>query len=463
MPSKLIKRVHDSGTKLIITLFDVSPTVAITTLVGTALVIIGAIFYFLHTAPPDHITLITGPEGGTFQKTALKYAKILETNGVTVKILTSEGSIENLKYLENPKEHIDVGFVQDGIQTTPNENLVSLGNISYQPVLLFYRSAHLELLSELKNKKISIGPEGSGTRIFALKLLELNGIKENEKSAELLGMEAQDASKALLDKKIDAAFIMSESASTDILHTLLRSKEVHLYNFKQASAYSRKIDSLNQLDLPEGAIDLGRDIPAHDLSLVGPTVALIAKKTLNPALSDLLLEAATQVHSHPGTYQKRGEFPNAIEHSIPISEDANRFYKSGKSFIYRYLPFWLASILSRVIVVFIPTFVVLIPILKSIPAFFRWRVQSKIRQRYRDLLEIEKNILAEQDPKKLEQLKKRFDQIEWAVNRMDIKAKFADQYYALRGHIDLVRNLVELPRKHSTQTSPLASTRVQPS
>ncbi len=430
------------GLGSIMDLFDIGRGVAISVLAGTLLIIVAAVFYFIHSAPPTTITITTGQEGSSFQKNALKYAAILEKNGVKVKVLTSQGSLENLQRLEDPNSTVDVGMVQDGIHNSTSDQLISLGSISYQPVLIFYRGKHIDILSELEGKKVSIGPAGSGARTFALNILELNGIKEHG-STPLLDLDANEAAKALQDNKIDVAFIMSETASTDILHQLLRSKEIHLYSFGQVNAYTRKLNYLNALDLAKGGIDLGLNIPDHDVNLVGPTVELVAKKTLHPALSDLLLEAATQIHNHPGMYQKRGEFPNASEHEIPISEDASRYYKSGKTFLYRFLPFWLASLLSRIFLVFVPMLVILIPSLKSVPAFFRWRSQMKIHQRYRELLTMEQAFLVEKDPLRKSQLSKEFDRIEKAVNRMEVKAAFADQYYGLRGHIDYVRNIIE--------------------
>jgi hypothetical protein len=223
---------------------------------------------------------------------------------------------------------------------------------------------------------------------------------------------------------------------------LLRSKDVHLFSFKQAHAYSRKIDYLNVLELPEGAIDLGLNLPAQNVLLLGPMIQLIAVKNLHPALSDLLLEAAVEVHSRPGLFQKRGEFPNYQELTIPMSEDALRYYRSGKSLFYRSLPFWLASLLSRILVVFVPTIVVTIPVLRSIPAFLRWRVQLKIRKYYRELLNLEKNYLGETDTAKQEELRREFDRIEENVNKTGIRAAFAYQFYGLRGHINYVRGLV---------------------
>jgi hypothetical protein len=360
---------------------------------------------------------------------------------VKTKVINTKGSIENLQLLADPKSKVDVGIVQAGTKGVDTENLVSLGSISYQPLLIFYRGKNLELLSELAGKKIAVGSVGSGAHNFAMALLAANGIKEGDKTS-LLEWDAEEAAKALAENKIEAAFVMSESASTDILHNLLRSKEIHLFHFKQANAYSRKIDFLNILDLPQGSIDLGLNIPPSDVALVGPMVELVAKKDIHPAISDLLIEAATQVHSKPGIFQRRGEFPAPIEHSIHVSEDADRYYKSGKTFLYRVLPFWLASLLSRIFVVFLPTVVILVPALRSIPAFFRWRMQIKIRRRYRELLELEQDFLHEKDARKRAKMRDHFDRIEETVNKMNVRAAFADQFYGLRGHIDYVRQLV---------------------
>jgi TRAP-type uncharacterized transport system substrate-binding protein len=439
----LIQKTYPFGLRTVMELFDIGPGVAITVLSLATISVAGAIAYFFESAPATTITITSGPEGSVFYRNATKYAEILARSGVKLKVIPSNGSLENLQRLGNPSSHVDIGIAQAGLPPPPG--LISLGSISYQPLLLFYRAPALELISDLTGKKIAIGAQGSGARSFALKLLAANGINEKGPT-ELLDLDADEAAKALTDRKIDAAFIMSESASSDILHLLLRSKEIHLYNYKQANAYSRKIDYLNVLDLPEGSIDFGQNIPDHDINLVGPMVELVAAKGLHPALSDLILEAATEVHSKPGVFQYRGEFPSETDHAIPLSEDASRFYKSGKSFFYRYLPFWIASLASRIVVVFIPTLVILIPALRSIPAFFRWRTHVKIRRRYRELLSLEKEFRADSNPEHEEIFRQRFEKIEQTVEKMQIRAAFADQFYGLRGHIDYVRGILSKKR-----------------
>lgn len=214
---------------------------------------------------------------------------------------------------------------------------------------------------------------------------------------------------------------------------------IRLFDFTQADGYTRRIGYLNKLDLPKGSIDFGRDIPAHDISLIGPTVELIARADLHPALSDLLLEAAREVHGKPGLFKRRGEFPAPLEHEFPISLDAGRFYKSGKSFLYRYLPFRLASLANRFLVVAVPMVVVLLPGLRSIPALYRWRTRLRIYRWYRALLVLERDLFAQKATGEREKIIEQLDHIEEQVKKMKVPASFADQFYVLRGHIDFVR------------------------
>jgi hypothetical protein len=174
--------------------------------------------------------------------------------------------------------------------------------------------------------------------------------------------------------------------------------------------------------------------------LIGPTVELIARPNLHPALSDLLIEAAQEVHGKAGLLQRRGEFPSPLEQEIAISADANRYYKSGKSFLYRYLPFWVASLVSRTFVMVVPIIVVLIPSLRFIPMVFRWRIRLRIFRWYRALLALEEDLVVELSAEGREALLTRLDKIDEAVNKMKVPASYADQFYELRGHIAFVRS-----------------------
>ncbi len=414
-------------------------TIGLVLVIGLMLVSAG--FFFIHSAPPSTITITSGPEGSVFYTNACKYSKLLARQGVKLNILTSHGSLDNLERLDDATIKLDVGFVQGGVTNGTSDQLVSLGSIAYQPLLVFCRGTPVGSLAGLAGRRLAIGPVGSGTRTLVSTLLAANGIKPGDTTA-LLDWDSETSAKALLDGTVDAVFLMGEDASAAIMRQLLLAPDIHLLNFTQAEAYTRRFSYLNVLKLPQGAIDLGKNIPAHDVYLIGPTVELIARKNLHPALSDLLLKTAQEVHGKPAMFQHRGEFPAALDHDIPISADAARFYKSGTSFFYRYLPFWLASLTSRILVVLVPMLVIMIPVVRSIPHLYRWRNQQRIYRWYRALLVLEKELLKEPERSKRQALLKRLDVIQTEVNKLKVPAFLADQFYGLRGHIDFVRQMM---------------------
>jgi TRAP-type uncharacterized transport system substrate-binding protein len=406
----------------------------------TSVVICLAVFWFIHSAPPRTITITSGPAGSSFERNAGKYHDILARNGVDLIILPSQGSQENLHRLEDPKSGVEIGFVQSGIDNDTNtHDLVSLGNIAYEPLFVFYRSTNtLRLLSELTGRRLAIGSEGSGTRALVLALLQTNGVTADG-TTRLLGLDADEAAQSLIAGTVDAVFLMGDSASYQTMRTLLHTPGVQLLNFEQADAYTRRFNSLNKLLLPEGSIDFGRNLPAQDVWLIGPTVQLVARPDLNAAVSDLLLEAAHEIHGKATLLQNQDEFPNAIQHEFTISPDAARYYKSGKKYLYRMFPFWIASLLNRVLVAFLPMAVVLISGIRMLPAAYKWRIQLRLYRFYRLLLVLERELAPDVTPAKRDEVQKRLDEIEKAVKRMKVPASFADQFYSLRGHIDFVR------------------------
>jgi len=418
------------------------------------LIAIWAAFWFVRPAPPDTIIITAGPEGSTFYTAAEKYRKILARNGVKLQILISQGSVENLKRLSDSSFQVDVGFVQGGLSAgMPVQDLVSLGSLAHQPLAVFYRNATpIHRLSKLRGRKLAIGREGSGSRTLALTLLKANGIEAGGPTM-LLDLDDDEAAQALLKHEVDAVFLMGDSAAPPLMRKLLLTAGIRLLDFAQADGYVRRFRYLNKLVLPMGSIDLGKNLPAHALHLFGPTTELIARENLHPALSDLLIEAAREVHGGASLLQHAGEFPAPLEHEYRISDDASRYYKSGKSFLYRHLPFWLASLFDRMLVVLVPIVVLLIPGLRLVPALYRWRITSRIYRWYGALLALERDILARPTPYNQEELLERLDSLEKAVNRIRMPVSFADQFYVLRQHIGFVRDRLLANARSATGTS----------
>jgi len=411
----------------------------------TAVVIVAA-FWYVRPAPPGTITIISGPPGSVFQRTAEKYRKILVKNRVKLNILPSEGSLENLKKLNDPAVRVDVGFVQGGVSAgVPVEKLVSLGSVFLEPLVIFYRSGvSMDRISGFDGKRLAIGREGSGTHVLALILLKANGIVPGG-ATRLTDLGGEDAAQALIEGKVDAAFLMGDSAAPPIMRKLMRTAGIRLLDIAQADAYTRRFPYLNKLEFPMGVFDFDRNLPSKDIHLIGPVVELVARDTLHPALSDLLIETAREVHGGASLLQRAGEFPALVEHEFRISEDAKRFYTSGKGFFYRILPFWMATLADRTLVFLVPVLVLLIPGMKMVPKFYSWRVRSRIYRVYGKLIALERSMLSQPAAGEREEMLKQLDDIENEVNNMKMPLAFADQFYVLRDHIGFVRGRYSNP------------------
>ena len=408
-----------------------------------------AALHFVRPAPPRTLSIASGPAGSKFNSVAQQYQKILARNGITLKVIVTEGSQDNLNRLLAADSRVDIALVQSGVSTTGDtSDLISLGSMFYQPLTIFYRSPKpLERLSQLRGQPIAIGPPFSGTRFLALALLKANEI-DADPQTPLLDLEGEAARSALLAKRAGAIFLSGDSGAPDTIREMLHAPGIRLFDFPQADAYVRRFHYLNKLVLPPGAFDLGENLPPAHINMLAPTVELLGHSSLHPALSDLLIETAIQVHGGATLLQNVGQFPAPSVHDFPISADAARFYKSGKSFAYRYLPFWLASLLDRALVVLLPVVLVVIPTLRYLPAVYNWRINSRINRRYGQLMALERESLGDLSEKQREALTERLAQFEKSVIVLKVPGSHADQLYLLRQHLQFVRdNLGPSPPK----------------
>jgi hypothetical protein len=408
-------------------------------------VIMTLLIWLVDPAPPHTIVMSAGSRDSSFMLAANEYKKILARNGIKLKVLESDGSLQNLQRLLDPKQHVDIALVQGGVADgLAAATLMSLGSVFYDPVVVFYRGSGVTRLAQLEGKRIAIGRVGSGTRELALKLLAANGITPGGDTA-LLPVDGLPAATQLVSGQVDAAIFNGDSATRELMLRLLRVPGISVMDFEEANAYTRLFPYLDEIDLPPGVLDLRRLIPPDTIHLISPTVELVARTDLHPAISDLLIEAAQEIHGMPGLLQHAGQFPSPVAREYPVSEDAQRYYKTGKSFLYRNLPFWLASVGDRTLVLLLPVAVLFVPALRLIPALYRWRVRSRIYRYYGSLIAIERESLKNPQgpqgsaPIDREALFRELDQIEASLNDLRMPLAYADAFYVLREHVGFVR------------------------
>jgi TRAP-type uncharacterized transport system substrate-binding protein len=411
-----------------------------------------AAYFVVDPEPPHHVVLATGQDNSAYEEFGRKYAATLARDGIRVQLQPSLGSADNLQRLIDGKA--DIAFVQSGSRgqaQAGERSLVSLGSLFTEPVWLFLRdgSKHkndnkndIHSLTQLRGLRINLGPEGTGVPSLFRRLLAVNGVEPGELS--ITSLENTPATMALLDGRIDG-LVFSSAPEAPLIQMLLQTPGIHLFDFRQAEAYTRRLPFLTHVVLPRGIVDLGRDIPSQDFQLIAPTATLVARADLHPALVDLFVKAATEIHGGAGWFQQQGQFPSPRYTEIPVAREAAKYYRDGPPFLQRYLSFWLANLFDRLWVVVVALAALVIPLSKIVPPLYAWRIRSRVYRWYGQLRAVEQAMENAPEDKRAEvqaaQLQ-RLDEIENRVNHISIPLSYADALYGLRSHINLVRQRV---------------------
>lgn len=395
-------------------------------------------YQFVGPAPPREIIMATGASGGAYASYGKAYAEILARDGITLKLINTSGSVENLRLLEDESSPVDLAFVQGGLASlVETDRLVTLGSLFFEPLWIFHRTQiNPKHLTDLDGLQITVGAEGSGTKELVEELLSLNGV--DRQNSTLLTYNFQDAATQLLQGEIDVACFVGNPRSETIMK-LLHSEQVKLMGIDRAEAYAMQYKYLHVLNLAEGVIDMVRNLPSQNQALIAPAGQLVANSDLHPALVGLLLQAAGEVHHQGGLFEQEGEFPTPRFLDFRLSDEASRYYKHGPPFLQRYLPFWIANFLGRMKIMLLPLLALLFPLFKIMPAIYRWRMRSRIYRWYAELEEIDGAINREQLSSNKADYLARLETLEQKVINVSVPLSFTEELYQLRLHINLLQ------------------------
>jgi TRAP-type uncharacterized transport system substrate-binding protein len=428
----------------VISAFRSRLVVGMIAVVVLAVAALWAVVALLRPMPPRTVVMATGPEGSAYHEMGMRYRDLLARSGITVQLLPTAGTLENLARLRDPRSEVRISFLFGGLTSeVESPGIESLGAVFYEPLWLFYlREYRGRGLEALRGRKISIGPDGSGTRALSLEVLARNGVDRN--FAELLPYAHQAAGDKLLSGEIAAAFMLT-SWEAPVVRKLLASERVELMSFPRTDAYVALFPYLNKLVVPAGVGDLAKNRPPTDVFLFAPKASLVIRSDLHPAIQYLLLEAAVQINSRPGIFQKAGQFPAAESIDLPLSSEARQFYKSGQPFLQRHLPFWLAVLADHLLVLLIPVVGVIYPLIRFLPALYEMEMRRRIFRLYGELKTIEQETETRDAENHIADLVGQLDRLEGNVNRLRVPVYYADMLYTLRTHIDLVRERFKRP------------------
>ena len=413
---------------------------------GSALLAVAGIvvaLQFVKPAPPSTIRIAAGSSEGAYYRYAKQYRTILARSQIDLIVVETAGSVENLQRLLDKDDPVDLALVQGGVANDEQKaELSGLGSMFYEPLWLLARGgAPSRPLNELNGARIGIGAEDSGTRFLARRMLSANGITAD--TATLVSEDLEQTGKALSAGDLDLVFVVASTDSPALLR-LGEQGGITLEDLPRAAAYARRDRSLTALTLPAGTLDLAQDIPDQDLQLVAATANLVARPDIHPALVDLLIEAATEVHGGGGLFAEPGSFPTPRHSDFPLNPDAERHYKHGPPFLQRYLPFWAATWIDRTKVMLVPLLALMLPLVKTLPPVYRWRVRRRILRWYVQLRRIDLELEAGRtDGARLAALRRELEHIETDAAHVDVPLSYADELYDLRLHIQLLAEKLE--------------------
>jgi TRAP transporter TAXI family solute receptor len=405
---------------------------------------------FIEPLPPGRIVLATGPEGSAAYTLGQRYREILAKSGVQVEVRATRGPGENVKLLAGERASADAAFLVAGT-VPPDEaaRIENLSNLFYAPLWGLKRiSSNIDSVADLRGKRIAVGAPGSGIEAALAPLLAANGITPD--NTTLLRLPAEDSLQALAKGEVDVVF-HGEGLRNKEFQEILRSPDIQLMDFPRAEAYTRRFPYLVRLELPEGTLDLARDIPRRGLTLIGTTAMLAARASLHPTVVDLLVDATRESDSAQGIFEKRGQFPNMIPaDDVPVSEHALRYAREGPSLLRRYLPLWLAGLLQSAITFAIPLIAVVLPLMRVLPAAVRLVNRRSIFRGYADLRHVEHGLRTRAPGAPVDDLLRELDRIEAMLVGGRRSVLRASELYDLRMHLRLVREAV-LARARAAQ------------
>lgn len=398
-------------------------------------------FQWVKPAPPSRVVIATGRADGAYYRFAEQYRTRLAREGITLEVRPTSGAVENIHLLEDPQSGVDIGFVQGGTSSgAASDRLVSLGSLYYEPLWVFSRADPGPTdLRELRGRRLAVGPEGSGTRTLALTLLAANGISPS--TARVLPLTGIEAVHALRGGAVDTVFLVAGPASPTV-REMFGTPGIALLSFPRADAYTKRFPFLTKLVMPAGGISLESNWPPRETLLLAPAATLVVRTDFHPALVDLILVTAASVHGQRGMFEAAKQFPSPEYLEFPLMGEAERYHKSGPPLLARYLPFWAATLADRVKVLLLPL-LVLVPLARLVPAVYAWRIRSKIIKRYRDVVDADQILTQRPSPEECSELLTRLERIEDEIRALRVPLGYADAYYHLRVHLDLVRRRVQ--------------------
>ena len=406
------------------------------------MIALSTLLWFAKPAPPKIVEMAAGRPTDYSFELAQRYVQYFARNGVELRLVPTQGALDNFERLKNTRDAVKVAMIQGGFADNPEDviGLLSLVSIAYEPVWLFYWGDQADdvqrPLTELLKGPVSIGNIGSGTHAKALQLLKITGMTPHADT--MYELPEDQAAEALKRREINAMLVV-EHYESPLIQDLLKIDGLVVADFIRARAYAKLLGYIEVLHVPMGGFDLVRNFPKHDIQLLSTTTTLVIEDDLHPAIQMLFMEASAAIVGHERFFGDAKEFPSIKDPTIPLSAVAHQYFEKGAPTLSYYLPFWVAEFLERIGLLLVPFLAFAYPVMRSIPGFLINRARKRIERVYLELRRIEHEVSADFSPATLDQKIAALDRMAAEVLRIKIHKKLVAEFYALRSDIEFVR------------------------
>lgn len=162
----------------------------------------------------DQISIVTGLKTGTYYIFGRDISEVAKKSGIEINVKPSEGSIDNIKSINNDGSNITLGIVQSDVLgflgRSKNPDSIKIAS-NLRMVFPFYNEEvhvlarkEIKEFKDLQGKKVAIGEEGSGNMLTSINLFSIMGVTP----AESQKIPSAQSVVAVLKGEIDAAIFV---------------------------------------------------------------------------------------------------------------------------------------------------------------------------------------------------------------------------------------------------------------
>lgn len=419
--------------------------------------LVAALFYFAAPPPPMHARIATGAASGGYHAFGQRLQAELALQGFDLELVPSGGSQDNLSKLVTGE--VELALVQSGQELTlaeePRGNIAGLGVMYREPLWLFVGDkVSFARLGDLMTLRVAVGSPDSGTQAVTAALFAANRIEPAQYPPSWQPIGGNRAADRLIEGTLDAAFFIGP-AENALIQRLATAPHIRLVGLRRIDAYLARLPYLSRLQVNEGMLDLAHNTPNMDIATLGPVATLVAGEGFHPSLTPLILEAAKTVLKSGNLLDPAGSYPARPPLSLPILDEAEYYYSKGLPILQRYLPFRIASLADRYIILAIPLLVLLFPLIKAIGPIYQWRIRARIYRWYKYLREIDEQLYKGNLDNDIAAEIERLEKLEDELAQVEVPLSYSNELYELHMHL---RYMIE--RLHAYQRRTTAATKV---